>query len=374
MPTRRLPPAIFAGLLVLTGCGASSSAVPAVPGTSRSAATAPGSTPTGPTAPGTTPAAPAAPGTAYGEAVTLAFAGDVHFEGSVRKWLGDPAGLVGPLAGQLRAADLAVVNLETPITDRGEPATKKYVFRGPEAGLRGLLDAGVDMVSLANNHGLDYGRTGLLDTLDAGSRAGLSVIGAGRDQASAYAPHRVTVKDQRIAVIGATQVLDGDVKESSVARGDRPGLASAYEIDTLVEAVRQARATSDTVVVFLHWGVERNDCPPQRARELATRLVEAGADVLVGSHAHVLNGDGWSGPAYVHYGLGNFLWYHGSGPSAATGVLTLTVQGRATTRAHWEPATIVQGQPRPLGGPARQEALQQREQLRPCTGLTPTPG
>ena len=96
--------------------------------------------------------------------------------------------------------------------------------------------------------------------------------------------------------------------------------------------------------------------------------------MLVGEHAHVLVGDGWLGPAYVHYGLGNFLWYGGRGRTADTGVLTLTLRGRATTSAQWEPATVVDGQPAPLSGPARDAALQRREALRGCAGLSAAPG
>ena len=313
---------------------------------------------------GSSGASAAAPSAGSGETVTLAFAGDTHFE----RGLDD--GRLGGLGKVLAAADLAVVNLETAVTERGDPVPKQFVFRGPASALDGVVESGVDAVNLANNHGMDYGRTGLLDTLDAGERAGLPVIGAGRDAAQAYAPLRRTIKGQRIAVIGATQVLDSSVKAAWTAQEGKPGLASAYEVETLLASVREARATSDTVVVFLHWGVERQTCPPPQAVTLTGQLVEAGADVIVGSHAHVLLGDGRRGNAYVHYGLGNFLWYNGVGAGAQTGVLTLSVRGRTTTEARWDPGRVTGGRPEPLSGAPREKALREREQRRACTGLS----
>jgi poly-gamma-glutamate synthesis protein (capsule biosynthesis protein) len=251
------------------------------------------------------------------------------------------------------------------------PASKQFVFRGPASALRGVVASGVDVVTLANNHGMDYGQTGLLDTLDAAKAAGLPLVGAGLDAAQAYAPYRRTIKGQRIAVIGATQVLDDQVKAAWTAGDGKPGLASAYEVGRLLASVRQARSTSDTVVVFLHWGVERQTCPPPQARTLAKQLADAGADIIVGSHAHVLLGDGRAGGAYVDYGLGNFMFYNGSGLTAQTGVLTLTVRGRATTAAQWTPGVMTAGRPQPVTGAAKDAAMRAREQRRACTGLSP---
>ena len=313
------------------------------------------------------PSGSARPSTAPGPdqgPLTLAFAGDINLEGRLAD------GRIGGLRHDLAAADLSVVNLETAVTDRGVAADKQYVFRGPASALAGLRDSGIDVVSVANNHGMDYGQTGLRDTLDAANAAGLPLIGAGLDEAAAFAPYRTTRKGERIAVLAATQVLDEQFKVAWAAGPHTPGLASAYRVDTLLAAVREARASSDVVVVFLHWGVELQTCPAPRATTLAQQLSDAGADVVVGSHAHVLLGDGRLGGTYVDYGLGNFQFYNGSGPSAQTGVLTLTMQGRRTMHADWAPGVMRSGRPEPLTGAARDAALAQREQRRACTGLT----
>lgn len=307
--------------------------------------------------------------------VTLAFGGDVHFEGSVRqRLLADPRHVFDPVAALLRSADLAMVNLETTVSDRGRPAPKDFVFRAPASAFRGLLAGGIDVVTVANNHGIDYGQVSLLDTLGGGKAAGLPIVGAGLNEGAAYSPYRVTVRGERLAILGATQVLDSFATESWVAGPHSPGLASAKHEARLLKAVRQARATSDTVVVYLHWGKELSSCPTGPQRELAHALVKAGADVVVGSHAHVLLGSGWMGRAYVDYGLGNFLFYaSGGGPTTQSGVLQLTVRGRDVLRARWQPAVLQRGRTSPLTGAAAAAAVARHDSQRACTDLTAAP-
>jgi hypothetical protein len=309
-----------------------------------------------------------------GEPVTLAFGGDVHFEGAIGVRLArDPATTLGPIASLLRRADLAMVNLETAITDRGTPAGKEFTFRAPPSALAALKAAGVDIATMANNHGEDFGVAGLRDSLAAAEAANFPVAGIGRDAKEAFRAHRFTVKGQRIAVIGATQVLDASLAAAWSAGDGKPGLASAYDEKRLLAAVRAARASADTVVVDLHWGRELMNCPIDRQRALAPKLVAAGADVVVGSHAHLLLGGGFLRGAYVHYGLGNFVFYSRGGVTAQTGVLLLTMRGRAVTRVRWAPAVISGGIPIPLQGAAADRAEATWRALRGCTGLSAKP-
>jgi poly-gamma-glutamate synthesis protein (capsule biosynthesis protein) len=308
-------------------------------------------------------------------AVTIAFGGDVHFEGVLASRLRqDPASALGPIARNLSAADLAMVNVETAITDRGTPAPKQYVFRAPAAAFTALRSAGVDVATMANNHGMDYGQVGLLDSLTAAKEAAFPLVGVGDSSATAFAPYVATVRGQRIALLGATQVLDTEVIPDWTAAPHHPGLASAKDPAALLAAVRAARAQADTVIVYLHWGRELAQCPSSDQKRLAEQLVAAGADAIVGSHAHVLQGAGWLGSAYVAFGLGNFAFYaSGSGPTTNTGVLTLTVQGRSVIHADWTPARIAGGVPVPLHGTSADEAVQGWNSLRGCTGLTARP-
>jgi poly-gamma-glutamate synthesis protein (capsule biosynthesis protein) len=311
-------------------------------------------------------------GRADGPPVTLAFAGDVHFEGSARPAL---SGGLAAITPALSRADLTVVNLETAVTTRGErETTKAFTFRATPTAFRALKRSGVDVVTMANNHALDYGQVGLADSLAASRTAGLPVVGAGVDEDAAFAPYVATVKGRRIAVLGATQVLDDNLAAAWTAGPGKAGLASAKDEDRLTAAVRAARAAADVVVVDLHWGTELVSCPTTRQRELAARLAGAGADVIVGSHAHVLLGGGWApGGAYVHYGLGNFVWYARTAQTQATGVLTLTVTGRRVGAATWTPARIRSGMPTPLTGGAAARARAAEDRLRGCTGLAGAP-
>lgn len=310
--------------------------------------------------------------TAHGKPVVLAFAGDVHFEGPLEQRLaGDAPHALSPIAPVLRSADLAVVNLETAVTNGGTPTAKEFTFRAPGSAFAALRGAGVDVASMANNHGLDYGLAGLRDSLAAAKRNRFSVIGIGRDDTQAYRPFRRTVNGQRIAVIGATQVLDDELVSAWTAGPGKPGLASAKNVPRLVRAVRAARANSDTVVVFLHWGVELEQCPSSDQRTLARQLVAAGADIVVGGHAHRVQGAGRMGRALVGYGLGNFVWYGTSELSTQTGVLVVTVESRRVLGYRWVPARIVDGVPRPLSGSDRARELANWRSLRGCTGLKP---
>ena len=309
-----------------------------------------------------------------GAAVTLAFGGDVHFAGVLAQRLArDPATAMGPIAAVLQRADLAMVNLETAVTTGGTAQSKAFTFRAPPAAFTALRAAGVDVATMANNHGMDYGLVGLRDSLAAASSARFPVAGIGNDAAEAFRPHVFTLHGQRVAVVAATQVLDASLAAAWTAGDGKPGLASAYQERRLLAAVRDARARADTVVVDLHWGRELQSCPIERQRALAPRLVDAGADVVVGSHAHVLLGGGFLRGAYVDYGLGNFVFYSGGGVTARSGVLLLTVRGRAVTGVRWVPAQISGGVPLPLQGAAAGRAVAAWKALRGCTGLAAAP-
>ncbi|TYB53796.1 CapA family protein [Nonomuraea sp. PA05] len=309
------------------------------------------------------------------EPFTIAFGGDVHFEGMLRPRLNNPRTALGPIASVLRKADLAMVNLETAITTGGTPAPgKQFTFRAPSSALTALKAAGVDVASMANNHGMDYMETGLADSLAAVKRAKFPVVGIGKNSTEAYRPYRRTVNGNRVAIIGATQVLDAEFIQSWTATADKGGLASAKNETALLRAVRQARKNSDTVIVHLHWGTEMQKCPNEAQLSLAPKLVKAGADVVVGGHAHILLGSGYLDDAYVNYGMGNFVFYN-SNPATTgrTGVLTLTINGRKILKDSWTPATIQGGIPIPMTGSARTGAVASWKALRGCTGLAARP-
>ncbi|WUH91030.1 CapA family protein [Streptomyces sp. NBC_00433] len=329
-------------------------------------ATAPAATPTAKSAT-KAPAEPA--GT-----VTLAFAGDVHFTERTANRLGvDPA--LGPMSTALSAADFAMVNLESAITSRGTAQPKKYHFRTTPAALGALQRSGIDAVTMANNHAVDYGAQGLQDSLAAQASSPIPVLGIGADEAAAYRPYVTTINGVRLAVVAASQVQDY-TNQTFRAGPDRPGIASALDRPRLLQAVRDAKRRADVVVVYLHWGTEGQNCPGPEQKSIAADLSQAGATAVVGTHAHVMLGSGMLGPTYVAYGFGNFLWY-GSSPyphSDQTGVTTLTVTKGKVAKAVFTPALVDgNGVPQPQTGGAATAVTDRYAQLRGCTGLATAP-
>jgi len=290
--------------------------------------------------------------------VTLAFAGDVNFAGRTARLLSDPAAAFGPIASVLRSADFTAVNLETAVTGRGTPQPKNYHFRTTPVAFTALRDAGVDLVTMANNHA-------------AAKAARFPYVGIGINAAAAWAPYVITIKGMKIAIVGVSQVAE--LASSWVATGIRPGEANAIDQSRTLAAVRAARRLASTVIVFMHWGTEGDACPDPAQLSLAPELAAAGASIIVGAHAHMLQGSGWLGHTFVAYGMGNFLWWERS-YSTATGVLELTLRSSGPLTARFIPAVVsATGQPIVDHGAAASRAAAYYAGLRACAGLTPQP-
>ena len=318
--------------------------------------------------------------------VQIAVAGDIHFEGVLADRLLEPATALAPASEALAAADVAIVNLETSVGTGGRPEPgKRFTFSAGRAALTALSAAGVDVASMANNPALDFGRGRLPSTFAAVRAAAaaeppLAVVGIGRDEDEAFRPALIDVDGTVVATLAAS-VADQDPSADATghwaATSNRPGTADALDPSRLLREVRRVAEVADVVVVYVHWGIQGERCASADQRELGQRLVRAGADVVVGSHAHVLQGDGRLGRGYVAYGLGNYAWYSPGTEDSLTGVLTLSVQpprapaGRArVVRTRWQPARIgPDGLPRPLDAAAAAGFRADRQALRACAGL-----
>jgi len=314
------------------------------------------------------------PVAAHGPAeITLAFAGDVHFAERTTKLLDDPKSAFGPIAEVLSAADLAVVNLETAVSTRGTAEPKKYHFQAPAGAYDAVKAAGVDLASQGNNHALDYGPVALADSLASAKKAGMPVVGAGPHATAAFAPWITEAGGMKIAFLGMSQVHE--LEASWAATDTRAGVAHVRTRERALAAVRDAKRAADFVVVFMHWGKEGSDCPTDEMRTLATQLSEAGADLITGTHAHLLLGDGWLGKTYVGYGLGNFLWWWNDAYSNDTGVLRVTLRDKKIVRTEFVPAYISRdtGQPLPVTGAEADRITAKFAALRKCTGLADQP-
>ncbi len=315
------------------------------------------------------------PGTGPSHRFTISFAGDVNFaDRTADRLAADPATAFGAAAPALAAADLTMVNLETAVTTGGEPEPKEFTFRAPPSALTALRSAGVDVATMANNHGADYGASGLRDSIAAIARAQFPVIGIGADAASAAAPYRATVNGVRVAIFAASAVRDRTL-EVWAAGPATPGIAGAFD-PALVDRVRAAAAAGETVLVYLHWGTEFTTCPDADQQSLADALAAAGATAVIGTHAHLLQGAGWRPDGtYVAYGLGNYLWWRSFGNDQDdNGILTLTVDGSAVAAAHFAPAHLDDtGVPVPAVGAERDRIVTAVDQLRGCAGLSAAP-
>jgi poly-gamma-glutamate synthesis protein (capsule biosynthesis protein) len=315
--------------------------------------------------------------TGNGKAVTLGFGGDVHFAGAVGVSLAkNPATALGTTIPQLfTGTQLRMVNLETAVTNGTcpEPQSKPYIFDAPASAMTALKSATVTVATEANDHGMDCGPQGLSQNLTIAAQAKYPILGIGNTAAQAFAPYRVTINGQRVAIITATQVIADNLVATWTASSTQPGVASAIDPTQLVREVQQVRKTADTVIVYAHWGTETQACPNPQQEPLAEQLVKAGADIVIGSGTHVLLGAGYLGGAYVDYGLGNLAFYDNTAPETDSGTLVVTAQGRHVTGAVWRPATILNGVPQPLTGTPATAAVASWNAARSCTNLSVTP-
>ena len=252
---------------------------------------------------------------------TIILTGDVLFANAFKAAY-DAGGIervVSPeLLEQLKAADILMVNNEFPFSDRGEPmADKQFTFRCSPSYAKALNEMGVDIVSLANNHTLDYGRAALSDTFNALDGAGILYGGAGDSVDRAKEVQVVEVNGKKYGFIAVSRVVpSADWKIESAT----PGLFTCYDAAALIEVIKEAKQTCDFVTVFPHWGTEYSEQPNPVQRELAKQCMDAGADLIVGAHTHCLEGIGYIDGKPVFYSLGNFIFGQNIDKSAAVKV------------------------------------------------------
>lgn len=290
--------------------------------------------------------------------VKLAFVGDVLLGEYVGQLLAQqgydyPYAHVGD---KLRAADLAIANLETAITDAdGEkPGLKTYEFRSDPAVLPAFREAGFDLVNLANNHTLDFGPDALRDTMRHLKENGILHVGAGETADEAFQPAYIEANGLKIAVLGVSRVIP-DVTWK--AGKNTIGLADTYNYTRPVEEIKKAAEQADIVVVLAHWGEEGMEEPhPQKQVELGRRFIDAGADLIVGSHPHVLQGVERYGNGWIAYSLGNFIFTKSKNPLTYDTAILEAACTKEGCELQWFPFRADTPQPQPMDD-AKREAL-----------------
>lgn len=261
--------------------------------------------------------------------VTLLFGGDVLLSDHVLNAY-QKSGIGGVLDDGYRevisSADFFMVNQEFPFSSRGTAAEdKQYTFRLPPERVSVFGEMGIDAVTLANNHALDFGTDALLDSCDTLDEAGILHTGAGKDLDAARKPVIVERKGIRVGILGTTRVIP----EAGWAAGkNHPGMLATYDAAATLEEIRRMRTECDYVVVFVHWGIERDVRPQDYQRTLGQQYIDAGADLVVGSHPHVLQGIEYYQGKPIVYSLGNFVF---GSSIPRTALLEVTLDGEEMT-------------------------------------------
>ncbi len=308
-------------------------------------------------APGPVAAGSVKPGT-----LTLSFVGDILLGGTVGELI-DEEGPLAPWQGVrdfLSSADLTCGNFESAVGTTGTPAPgKTWTFRAAPKSLEGLKAAGFDVVSLANNHALDYGAECLLEGVQLLKNAGIGAIGAGADDRAARAPFIFEKNGLKVGILATAVVVPN---ESWAAGKESPGLAVDYYgwYPGIVASIKDLSQSVDVVIVVVHWGEERATAPVDWIMPIAKAMKQAGAHVIVGSHPHVLEGIYYDGRTVTAYSLGNFVFSTRPDlPGCQVGaVLNLTVSKGKVDGVTVVPTRIVWGKTVLCDGADRDGVLQ----------------
>lgn len=263
----------------------------------------------------------------------LAFTGDVNFADDWYNMLhyAKTAGIEDcfgeSLLAEMRAADVLLCNNEFAFSDRGSPMPgKQFTFRAKTANVSMWQQLGADIVGLANNHCFDYGEDAFLDTLSTLQGANIPYVGAGKNLEEAMQPQFFLVGGMKIGYVACTRaekyILTPEAGETS------PGVLRCYDPELAVQAIQTASEQCDYLVVYVHWGTEGSTVLEQAQTDLATRFTEAGADLIVGAHPHILQGAGWRQDTPVLYSLGNF-WFNMETLDSALLKVTVSEPGAA---------------------------------------------
>jgi hypothetical protein len=302
--------------------------------------------------------APTAEAASSPPTITISGVGDMIFDRNVAVLIRRKGG-AAPLSGVaslLASADVTVGNLESPLSDVGTPVVgKDPTFRGDPRGILGLTAAGFDLLSLANNHVRDYGPAALLDTVARLDAAGIAHAGAGADRAAAWRPAVIERGGAKVAFLAFSSV----VPTGFVAGKGRPGLA-ATRIDrrAVRRAIAAAKAHADYLIVSFHWGVEYADNANAEQIADAHAAVDAGADLVLGQHPHVIQAVERYRGGLIAYSLGDFVFDHYSRKTGEAFVLTAEIGPHGVGAATVTPVYLdTSGRPDTVRGAAASSIL-----------------
>ena len=246
---------------------------------------------------------------------TICYAGDVRLDDAAyttERLKNSENGVYDCISPELLAimqdADIMCLNNEFTFSTNGKPLNgKKYTFRGDPERVSVLIEMGVDVVSLANNHVYDYGEQSMLDTFSTLEGAGIEYFGAGKTLEEAMRPVYYEIDGKTIALVGASRAEKN--KMTPQATEDSPGILRCYDTELFLEVIKEADANADFVIAYVHWGTEYSTVLEDAQLTTGKEYLDAGADAIIGAHSHCLQGMEYYNGKPIVYGLGNY-WFN----------------------------------------------------------------
>lgn len=247
----------------------------------------------------------------------------------------------------LRSTDLTFGNLECALSSRGKPIPgKRFTFRGSPQDARFLRGTGFNMLSVANNHSKDYGDDAFLDTLDFLEQAQITFSGGGKNTDEAYQPKIIEVRGKKVAFLAFSGILP----MGFTATQSTCGVASIRDKEMVIGAIKEAKSEAESVIVSIHWGKELDTHPSEQQIGLAHRLVDEGADVILGHHPHVVQGVEMYKGRLIAYSLGNFMFSPGNPSGRQSVILTTRIEKDKVTDVRIYPVYIDGIRPQLISG------------------------
>lgn len=257
----------------------------------------------------------------------------------------------------MRGSDYMVANNEFTISNRGSQTPgKRYTFRAKPERLSIYNDMGVDLVTLANNHVYDFGPLAFSDMLESLEAAKIPYVGAGRNLGAAKKPYYLTLPDgYRVAFVNATRAAEGGgVIYTPGATATTGGVFLCLNPTELIETIKEAKANSDYVIAVIHWGTEGSHQLEWVQKTTAKEYLKAGADIIVGGHAHTLQGIDYNGGKPIIYNLGDFIFNNGT---EDTGILQIKFLARGGVKFYFLPGQQSNVYTSLLSGAARTQKI-----------------
>ncbi|MDR1412846.1 MAG: CapA family protein [Actinomycetes bacterium] len=285
--------------------------------------------------------------------LTITAVGDLTFSRSGGASFGTPKKLLSNVKATLKKADITYGNLETPLSARGKAADKTFTFRGPKSAAAAMASAGFDIVSVSNNHSLDYGRSAFADTRSALKKAKVAAVGGGKNKKEAWKPVVIKRKKATVAFLAFSEITPANFAATST----KSGCSYTQDFAAVKKAVKAAAKKYDYLIVGMHWGIESQYAPTAHQVKEGRALIKAGAAAVLGSHPHVLQGVEFYKKGLIAYSMGNFVFSPGSAKGRDSAILTLKLTDKGVTEVSAKPVKIEGFTPKVKSGTAGKRIL-----------------